>query len=78
MRHGLRLNRWRLGLLTQLWRAGEAGIALVMFDEPQTFISCGLAEEFTDPTRTLPDRLRLTRDGKRYADALCPNKRSTS
>lgn len=72
-RRALRMTPFRLGLLDRLWRAGERGVAEVLSREAVLWHSCGLVEFFTDDTRIFSQRVRLTRDGVRFADALCPN-----
>lgn len=78
MNHALRLNGpvslslWRLHL------AGPRGLAQDVLDHAGLLEASGMAEFFTDETRVLRARIRITALGGRVASALIAPQRSTT
>jgi hypothetical protein len=68
--HALRLTPRRMCSIERLHRAGPDGLALVDADDPLLLTEWGLAECFTDATRILSHRVRLTAHGTRCARTL--------
>lgn len=67
------MTPFRIKLLTRLRDAGEAGLPLLISREAELWQSHQIVEIYTDPSRVLCERVRLTEFGRRYAAALCPN-----
>jgi hypothetical protein len=71
---GLRVKPWHEEMLSELLDAGPGGIAAVVLVGRGLTLhgldAHGLVEQFTDPSRVLTDRWRLTHAGAVFARFL--------
>ena len=70
----LRLTPARCRALIRLYEAGERGEPVLTFPFPARLVDYELAVFYSDPTRVLSQRIRLTQRGRQVAATLCLTK----